>query len=345
MVMKIVLVILGVSYNQPKFSSCATWNSNAVTFASSNLPNSAPEGVFVNMNNTIYVVTPNFNCVTVRLEGNSTPSREYCAGVAHPYAVFVTITGDVYIDNGYFYHQVDKWTSNATNSTVAMYVPGSCYGLFVDIYNNIYCSVPVFNQVIKRSFADEAYTLTIIAGNGINGSTSNLLNNPHGIWVDIKLNLYVADCYNHRIQFFQSGQLNATTIAGSEAYGTITLLYPTAVVLDADGNLFIADTYNNRIVGSFSSGFRCIVGCSGNFGNGSNQLRQPASLSFDSYGNLFVADTQNNRIQIFFLATNSCGKCRIITHKKKHTVRKITEKNRYSFSPRWICSVYSLISE
>jgi sugar lactone lactonase YvrE len=316
MVMKIVLFILGVSYNQPKFSSCATWNSNAVTFPSSNLPNSIPNTVFVNMNNTIYVTSTGYNCVQVWLEGNSTPTRNYCAGSLYPYAVFVTITGDVYIDNGYFYHQVDKWTSNATNSTVAMYVPGSCYGLFVDIYNNIYCSLFAFNHVMKRSFTDDANTSTIIAGNSTVGSTPNLLNGPCGIWVDIKLNLYVADCNNHRIQFFQSGKLNATTIAGSEAYGTITLLYPTAVVLDADGNLFIADTYNYRIVGSFSSGFRCIAGCSGNFGSGSNRLYQPRSLSFDSYGNLFIADTQNNRIQIFFLSTNSCGKCRIIIHKK-----------------------------
>jgi sugar lactone lactonase YvrE len=312
MVMKIVLFILDVSYNQPKFSSCATWNPNAITLANSSLPNSIPNTVFVTMNDTIYVTSTGYNCVQVWLERNSTPTRNYCAGLLFPYTVFVTLTGDVYIDNGFSYDQVDKWTSNGTNGTIAMYVPGNCYGLFVDIYNNIYCSPFGFNHVMKRSFTDDANTSTIIAGNSTIGSTPNLLNGPRGIWVDIKLNLYVADCNNHRIQFFQSGQLNATTLAGNGANGTITLLYPSTVVLDADGNLFIADTFNNRIVGSFSSGFRCIAGCSGNSGAEANRLFQPCGLSFDSYGNLYVADTFNNRIQTFLLATNSCGKCRII---------------------------------
>jgi DNA-binding beta-propeller fold protein YncE len=126
--------------------------------------------------------------------------------------------------------------------------------------------------------------------------------------VDIKFNLYVADCGNNRIQLFQFDQLNGTTVPIIGTTETITLSCPTGLVLDGDGYLFITDYNNNRIVGSGTNGFRCIAGCTGSNGSASNQLYYPRGLSFDSYGNIYVVDGYNNRIQKFFLATNSCGK-------------------------------------
>jgi hypothetical protein len=236
------------------------------------------------------------------------PTKTLSGGLSSPYGIFVSITDDVYVDNGYSHGRVDKWSANATNSTIAMYVNASCWGVFVDIYDNLYCSLANLQQVMKKSFNNNTNSTTIIAGNGSSGSATNMLNNPRGIFIDIKFNLYVADCFNHRIQLFLSDQLNGTTIVGNAANGTITLNSPTGVVLDGNGYLFISDTNNNRIVGSFLNGFRCIVGCSTVIGSASNQLYSPWSISFDSYGNLFVADSYNNRIQKFFLATNSSGK-------------------------------------
>ena len=84
----------------------------------------------------------------------------------------------------------------------------------------------------------------------------------------------VTDCRNDRIQLFQSGQSNATTIAGSGASGTITLDCPTRVVRDVHDHLFIMDNSNNRIVGSNASGFRCVVGHF-EIGRAVNQLAYP----------------------------------------------------------------------
>jgi hypothetical protein len=223
----------------------------------------------------------------------------------YPYSLFVTIAGDIYVDNGWN-GQVDKWISNATNSTPVMYVSSSCYGLFIDVYDNLYCSMYNIHQVVMKSLHSSVNTSTIVAGTGCPGSASNMLNNPDGIFVDNNLNLYVADYGNHRIQFFVAGQVNGTTVAGNGV--SISLSGPSGITLDADGYLFIVDSYNNRVVGSGPNGFRCLVGCSGS-GSASNQLSLPHTLSFDSYGNMFVTDSSNNRIQNFLLATNSCGKC------------------------------------
>ncbi len=239
------------------------------------------------------------------LEGSTTPITANFSGLFFPLSLFVTSTGDIYVDNG-GNRRVHKLALNATQSISVMNVNGSCLGLFVDINNDLYCSMRDYHQVIKKSLNDNTTTSIIVAGNGAIGSSSNMLHQPHGIFVDINMDLYVADSKNNRIQRFTSGQLNGITVAVDNL--TITLSYPTGIVLDADNYLYIVDHNNNRIVRSGPYGFRCLVGCSGTSGSASNQLTYPRSVSFDNFGNMFVTDRDNHRIQKFLLATNSCGK-------------------------------------
>ena len=264
-------------------------------------------GIMIDTNNTIYAVAAGFSSVVVWPAGSIQPTKNISSSLQSPYSVFVTVDGDVYADNGNLNHRVEKWTPGASTSITAMYVPGLCGGLFVDIYGNLYCSLPGFSQVLKRATNNDANTSVIVAGTGTGGSASNMLWSPYGIFVDIDLSLYVADFGNSRVQRFPSGQLVGTTVAGDGAPTTIALNQPTGVILDADGYLFISDRSNCRIVGSGPNGFRCIAGCTASLGGGANQLNNPYGLSFDSYGNLYVTDPGNNRIQKFTVARNSCG--------------------------------------
>ena len=302
---------LGVSYNQPKLSPCATWQPEAVTAIDNHTLATNPFSIFVNSDDTLYVVLPRVNRLQVWVGANSTSMRNISAGVFSPFSVFVTIGGDIYLDTNTSNGHVDRWVANATVGEPVMYSNGLCNGLFLDIYENIYCALLNAHVVLKRSSYDEANITTVIAGNGINGSAPDMLCDPRGIFVDSKLNLYVADGGNHRIQFFRYGERNGTTVAGDGAPGTITLNNPSAVVLDADENLFIVDRDNDRIVGSSINGFRCVAGCSNTSGSASTQLNSPRRLQFDSYGNLFVSDSLNSRIQKFLLSYNACGKCHV----------------------------------
>ncbi|CAF1585280.1 unnamed protein product, partial [Adineta steineri] len=162
-----------------------------------------------------------------------------------------------------------------------MNVRSQCDGLFIDIDNTLYCSMSLFAEVVKRSLNDPVMTPNhVAAGTGREGSASNELNYPSGIFVDVNLDLYVADCGNDRVQLFQPEESNGFTAAGRTSLTpTITLRCPAGIVLDAEKYLFIADIGNDRIVGSDLNGFRCLVGCYGE-GSHSNQLSYPFSLSF-----------------------------------------------------------------
>ena len=264
-------------------------------------------GLFVTTRNAVFSTSYALNSVLVWAEGSVNSANHIFTNLSVPHSIFVSATGDVYVDNGQNYFRVEKWAANGSSSITAMNVPGTCSGLFADIHDNLYCSLSGFNQVLRKNATGDASASFIVAGNGTYGSASDLLYAPYGIFVDVDLSLYVADNGNHRIQLFRSGQLNGTTVAGTGAPGTIALYGPSGVVLDGNGYLFIADMVHHRIVGSGPNGFRCVAGCTETNGSAANQMAYPYSLSFDSSGNFYVTDSYNNRIQKFFLASNSCG--------------------------------------
>lgn len=294
------------SVNRPKFCPFISWDPNGITWANSTITGVNPSSVFIDRNDRIFVYATNIHQIIYWSSTSTSPVGNIsCNPCITAYTLFVTNNGDVYTDNG-VRRRVEKWTSNATSYTIALSVPGSCFGLFVDRNNSVYCSLNRHHQVVRSRLGNNPNDTLVIAGNGTGGAEPFLLTNPCGIFVDDDFNLYVADSANNRIQRFAFGSMNGTTVAGNRLMGSLTLLMPMGVILDANGYMFIVDTGNHRIIGSGPLGFRCIVGCSGT-GSDANQLNSPISISFDSRGNLFVADWLNSRIQKFLLATNSCG--------------------------------------
>ena len=301
----ICFVVLTLSYNQPRFCLNTIWNSNAKTIINESFLGRVSYSIFVNSNNSIYVHVPNALTGEIRIwqnENHFNPTKTISGSLSAPYSMFVTTNGDIYVDNGGI-KRVKKWIAANETWISVMNVPSQCYGLFIDIYENLYCSMYLNHRVDKKWSNG---TTTIVAGTGVEGSKSNTLSHPWGIFVDINLDLYVADCDNHRIQLFRLNQRKGITVAGKQSSKlTIALLCPTGIVLDGDQHLFIVDL-NNQIIGSDENGFRCIFGCSDE-GSTNNKLSNPYTMSFDSYGNIYVIDSGKNRIQK--IVTNSiCGK-------------------------------------
>ncbi len=294
--------------NKPKFSPCALWNSSGITIANTTTNGSSPFSTFVDINNTLYVADHTKKTILVWPEkGGST--NTIVSNLTFSDGLFVSITGDIYVDNGNSSH-VSRWLSNTTTySKIIMHINKGCNSLFIIMDNILYCSINNGHQVIKMDI-DNVTDLTIAAGTGCPGSAADMLDEPFGIYVDINLDLYVADTGNNRIQLFNYGKLDGTTVT----IPSFPLNKPTSVILDEDSNLFIVDSGNHRIIRSGGGESQCIIDYSMSSCTLPTQLCNPLAAIFDRYGNIYISNQNKNGIQKYILSTNSCSKFRITNH-------------------------------
>ena len=149
------------------------------------------------------------------------------ATLSGPVSLFVTSDEQIFVGSTSSSYTVERWTPNGTRSSPLIWNCPGASGLFVDSNNTLYCTQDNYNQILKISLQSSANaSSTVIVGNGSTGSAPNMLNGPRGIFVTINFDLYVADCFNHRVQLFRFGERNATTVVGSGSNGTVTLLCP-----------------------------------------------------------------------------------------------------------------------
>jgi len=162
-----------VFYNQPKFCPNATWNPNGETFANISIKGPYPRSIFVDSNNYVYVSyvdSPEY--VSVWSNDSIIPRRNISGNKNATKSLFVTLGGDIYIDNG-TNGCIDKWTLNNTRSSIEIEnVNHSCFGLFIDTNDTLYCSVHDKHEVIKRSLIYDNSTWISAAGDGTAGSTT-----------------------------------------------------------------------------------------------------------------------------------------------------------------------------
>ncbi len=143
------LYLLGISLNQPNFSSCAIWNTNAITLANETLIGQQPTGLFINIENNIYITDQQNSHILIGYNGSLTLKKTISGNLSNPWSLFVTDDGDIFVDNGYKNNRVDKWALNGTNGKPAMHINSSCTGLFVDTTYSLYCSSTKEHSVFK----------------------------------------------------------------------------------------------------------------------------------------------------------------------------------------------------
>jgi hypothetical protein len=228
-----MILFSAIAYNLPKLCRNASWNPDATTAVTSTQLGYSPSSIFLTKNNKWYAAPFGSSSIRSGVEG----SIDTTTNALGAWSVFVAGDDSVYAFSSTG-NQVNRWSMNLTSSQPVMSISNYCQGLFVDTNNRLYCSIAYMFQVVSKSLDDSSNTLKIVAGTGTAGSAANQLNYAYGIFVDSCFTLYVADPDNHRIQRFWSGQMNATTIAGTGAPNTIPLsslsTAATIVLLDRD---------------------------------------------------------------------------------------------------------------
>ncbi|MGB8259625.1 MAG: chitobiase/beta-hexosaminidase C-terminal domain-containing protein [Terracidiphilus sp.] len=186
-------------------------------------------------------------------------------------------------------------------------------------------SAPVIRKVI-------AGTISVFAGSGTGGYSGDggqaaaaELNEPNGVAVDSKGNVYIADTRNNVVRMVSLSGI-ISTVAGN-GYGAgpggpgddlcgqptdgvpatqSALCQPMAVAVDAAGNLFIVDTGHNAIrkVTAKTGIIATVAGSPYAEGPGDGGpavdagLGAPQAVAVDASGNIYIADTQDCAIRL-----------------------------------------------
>lgn len=89
------------------------------------------------------------------------------------------------------------------------------WDIFVDLSRTVYIT-DRFNNRVQKFLFGSLNGLTVAGRmDGVAGKTATSMNSTSGIVLDSSGNLYVADMFNHRVQFFLKNNSTGTTFAGT----------------------------------------------------------------------------------------------------------------------------------
>ena len=190
---------------------------------------------------------------------------------------------------------------------------------------NLFCFIIAI--AFSNVFYGQIITTTIGTGtSGYNGD--NIMSNSARIYYANSVvldktnsNIYIADCYNHRIRKVDINSNIITTVVGTgtAGYNGDNILATNAqingpssrIAFDSAGNYYFGDFYNNRIrkVDIATGMISTIAGTGVGGYNGDSilainaQLYHPEGVAIDNNSNIYFADNANHRIRKINSAT------------------------------------------
>ncbi|CAM4793044.1 unnamed protein product [Rotaria magnacalcarata] len=143
------------------------------------------------------------------------------------------------------------YVADTDNHRIMSYVLNSPVGIIVAGGNGVGTLINQFlviancgvYTIVQWVIGSSGWTI-LVGCVGIYGSSPLMLYGPMGATLDSMGNIYVADAYTHRIQFFATGQRNGTTIAGvSGTTGMLSsqLNSPRSIALGNQLNMYVSD--------------------------------------------------------------------------------------------------------
>ncbi len=203
-----------------------------------------------------------------------------------------------------------KGSADGVGATARFYHP---VGLAVAADGTLYVT-DADNHTIRKISPDG--TVSTLAGTvGRKGAADGpgsaaQFNLPHGVALDARGNVYVADTFNHTIRKIAPDG-TVTTLAGApgrkgsvDGPGPLArFFHPSALAIDAQGGLYVADNGNETIRKISPAGeVTTLAGTArhGGYTDGiaaTARFRAPTGVAVDARGNVFVVDHLNALIR------------------------------------------------
>jgi DNA-binding beta-propeller fold protein YncE len=254
----------------------------------------APQGVFVDPNEVIYIADPGAARVSVIDTKTMESFNIELAGgsfLMSPIGVVVAPDGRIYVsdseakmvsifdEKGKFIKFFDGEFKRPT-------------GLAIDPKAGTIYVADTWEHVIYKYGLDGRRKGAI----GAHGEEHGKLNYPTYITVDKDGLLYVSDTLNFRVQIFSpSGQSIKSFGVVGDTFDTFDKLK--GISVDTEGHIYVADAAQNMIKIYDKEGRLLLF--FGDKGRFYGQFDLPAGIFIDSKNRIFVADSLNMRLQVF----------------------------------------------
>jgi len=183
------------------------------------------------------------------------------AQISEAYGVAVDAAGNLFIADTVANACVRKVDTNGVITTVNTYLGANPFGVAVDSAGNLFAAY-IYENVIRELSTNGASSTVagyIFSNGSFSGdggwATNASLNQPEGVAVDMKGNLFISDTSNYRIRKVNTNGI-ISTIAGNGIAGysgdggpanNASMHLPFGLAADAAGNVYFADQINNRV--------------------------------------------------------------------------------------------------
>ncbi|CAF4266599.1 unnamed protein product, partial [Adineta steineri] len=179
----------------------------------------------------------------------------------------------------YHVHLIEINGENNNNNNHALTLASSIKQMQLTTNQN--SSQPKFNKWKQDA-------ITVAGGNG-SGQKLNQLQSPHGILIDKNKNIFIADCFNHRIVEWKYNAKEGKIIAGGNEQGNRIdqLDQPIDMIVDKQNHsIIIADWGNRRVIRWMNQNQEILIDNIHCYG-----------LATDKQGFLYVSDCMKNEVR------------------------------------------------
>ncbi|UJR24249.1 hypothetical protein I4U23_027216 [Adineta vaga] len=133
LILSVIRLLSGLSFNQPKFCASASWNRPGIKFAK--MPDLIPYSIFITTNNSIYIGGDELSGIYVSFNYLIKLTKIMSPTPINTKSIFVLNDNEIYVQTLFPEPKIIRWILNINIQIPVTDIPYFFYALFIDINN------------------------------------------------------------------------------------------------------------------------------------------------------------------------------------------------------------------